>query len=290
MSLQSGFYDVPVKNIDDDFRDNYSTTSRDEKYRQDIAFTMGMTFDDTRSVISDSDTLSVVSKDDIEKIIQQRVEEEVRKRVEATMQREESRKAEEAKQLAKKKEKQDLDDFYREIYARQPNLTVDGFQNDTPNNYKRSLPFFKHISSLGEKILFKQTVSMPQGGRELGLFLTNQNVYVLNYNINSGNNECYVLSVYTFNEPLNSKQAKMLYNHLNKHVPFALKTNFNQLIASEGNNFRGYNEWVSRQFEAVVRVIPGSFQNDDWQQLDGFFGVYYNEKTMEIDIFPGKVF
>ena len=142
MSLQSGFYDVPVKNIDDEFRDNYSTTSRDEKYRQDIAFTMGMTFDDTRSVISDSDTLSVVSKDDIEKIIQQRVEEEVRKRVEATMQREESRKAEEAKKLAKQKEKQDLDDFYREIYAKNSNLTLDGFQNDTIN-YKRSLPFFK---------------------------------------------------------------------------------------------------------------------------------------------------
>ena len=289
MSLQSGFYDVPVKNIDDDFRDNYSTTSRDEKYRQDIAFTMGMTFDDTRSVISDSDTLSVVSKDDIEKIIQQRVEEEVRKRVEATMQREESRKAEEAKKLAKQKEKQDLDDFYREIYAKNSNLTLDGFQNDTIN-YKRSLPFFKHILSLGEKILFRQNVSTPQGGQEIGLFLTNQNVYVLNYNINNGINECYVLSVYTFDEPLNSKQAKMLYNHLNKHVPFAIKTNFNALIEPEGNNFRRYNEWISRQFEAVIRVIPGSFQNDEWKQLDGFFGVYYNEKTTEVNIFPGKLF
>lgn len=220
---------------------------------------------------------------------QLRVEEEVRKRVEATMQREESRKAEEAKQLAKQKEKQELDDFYREIYAREPYLTLDYYKNDTIN-YKRGLPFFKHILSLGEKILFIQQVSTPQHVAEFGLFLTNQNVYVLNYGRNNGDNECYVLSVYTFDEPLNSKQAKMLYNHLNKHVPVAITTNFNQLIGSDVQSYRTYKEWVSRQFEAVIRVIPGSFQNDDWRQLDGFFGVYYNEKTTEVNIFPGKLF
>lgn len=224
--------------------------------------------------------------DDVEKYVQQRIQASS-KGFNANMRHEES---DEAKQLAKQTEKQELDDFYRELYARDPNLTLDAYKNDT-RNYKRGLPFFKHISSLGEKALFIQYITTPQSDQDFGLFLTNQNVYVLNYNINNGKNECYVLSVYTFNEPLNSKQAKMLYNHLNKTVPVGITTNFRQVIGAGGSqNFRWYNEWISRQFEAVIRVIPGSFQNDDWRQLDGFFGVYYNENTMEINIFPGKLF
>jgi hypothetical protein len=225
--------------------------------------------------------------DDVEQYVQQRIQASS-KGFNANMRHEES--DYEAKQLAKQTEKQELDDFYRELYARDPNLTLDAYKNDTIN-YKRSLPFFKHISSLGEKILFIQRVTTPQGGQDFGLFLTNQNVYVLNYNINNEKYECYVLSVYTFDKPLNLKQAKMLYNHLNKTLPVGIKTNFNQVIGTGGGQmFRIYNEWISRQFEEVIRVIPGSFQNDDWRQLDGFFGVYYNEKTMEINIFPGKLF
>ena len=225
--------------------------------------------------------------DDVEKYVQQRIQPSS-KGFNANMRHEES--DDEAKQLAKQTEKQELDDFYRELYAKHPELTLDAYKNDTLN-YKRSLPFFKHISSLGEKALFIQRVNTPQNVSEFGLFLTNQNVYILNYKMNPEENQCYVLSIYTFNEPLNSKQAKMLYNYLNKHVPFVINTNFSQIIGSGGSQmFRWYNEWISRQFEAVIRVIPGSFQNDEWKQLDGFFGVYYNEKTMEINIFPGKLF
>ena len=224
--------------------------------------------------------------DDVEQYVQKRIQSSS-KGFNANMSGEDS--DDEAKQLAKQTEKQELDDFYRELYARDPYLTLDHYKNDT-RNYKRGLPFFKHISSLGEKALFIQYVGTPQGDQDFGLFLTNQNFYVLNYNINNGKNECYVLSVYTFDKPLNLKQAKMLYNHLNKTIPVGIRTNFRSLIGSGGADFRWYNEWISRQFEAVIRVIPGSFQNDEWKQLDGFFGVYYNEKTMEINIFPGKLF
>jgi hypothetical protein len=37
-----------------------------------------------------------------------------------------------------------------------------------------------------------------------------------------------------------------------------------------------------KKFESVIRLIPGSYKNSDWRQLDGFFGMYFNETTMEV--------
>ena len=46
----------------------------------------------------------------------------------------------------------------------------------------------------------------------------------------------------------------------------------------------GVNVW--RKFESIIRLIPGSYQNGDWRQLDGFFGMYFNETTMEVSEVP----
>jgi hypothetical protein len=37
-----------------------------------------------------------------------------------------------------------------------------------------------------------------------------------------------------------------------------------------------------RKFETVIRLIPGGYKNGSWRPLDGFFGVYLDEKTMEL--------
>jgi len=37
-----------------------------------------------------------------------------------------------------------------------------------------------------------------------------------------------------------------------------------------------------RKFETVIRLIPGGYKNGSWRPLDGFFGVYFDEKTMEL--------
>ena len=47
------------------------------------------------------------------------------------------------------------------------------------------------------------------------------------------------------------------------------------------------NESSCRRFESILRLIPGTYQNGPWKQLDGFFGIYYNEDTQELtEFFP----
>ena len=41
-----------------------------------------------------------------------------------------------------------------------------------------------------------------------------------------------------------------------------------------------------KKFESVIRLIPGSYKNGSWRQLDGFFGMYFNETTMEVSEVP----
>ena len=43
-----------------------------------------------------------------------------------------------------------------------------------------------------------------------------------------------------------------------------------------------------KEFESIIRLIPGSYQNGDWRPMDGFFGLYFNENTMEVNEFPGR--
>jgi hypothetical protein len=41
------------------------------------------------------------------------------------------------------------------------------------------------------------------------------------------------------------------------------------------------------QFSSIIQLIPGSYKNGDWKQLDGLFGdLYYNEKTNTLSEFP----
>lgn len=50
------------------------------------------------------------------------------------------------------------------------------------------------------------------------------------------------------------------------------------------------NETSCRRFESILRLIPGSYKNGSWLQLDGFFGVYYRPETNELtEIFPEQV-
>lgn len=42
---------------------------------------------------------------------------------------------------------------------------------------------------------------------------------------------------------------------------------------------------IASKFESVIRLIPGSYQNSSWRQLDGFFGMYYNDATRELSAY-----
>ena len=58
----------------------------------------------------------------------------------------------------------------------------------------------------------------------------------------------------------------------------------------QGISFRGgwqqMHPTMLSNLEAVIRLIPGSYKNGDWRQLNGIFGMYYNEETNELSEFP----
>jgi len=167
--------------------------------------------------------------------------------------------------------------------------------------------FIKQIQKAGEVILYTGGVShidrIPNlaGQYHTSLstmewILTDHNVYAFRYNrkttgidfngkVISG---LLVIPIYTFDKPLNLKQTKMLilllgFNH--SYYPSQFPSRHGSGVLQ---NMRGEDHETVRaldahkKFESVIRLIPGSYQNSDWKQIDGFFGLYYNEKTMEM--------
>ena len=94
----------------------------------------------------------------------------------------------------------------------------------------------------------------------------------------------HYMSLYTFDKPLQLKQIKML-SILKQPTKFH-KSEQKWLHADILTAF-AYNE-APKEFESVIRLIPGSYQNGDWRPMDGFFGLYFNETTMEVNEFPGR--
>ena len=82
--------------------------------------------------------------------------------------------------------------------------------------------------------------------------------------------------MYTFTKPLDLKQSMMMLN-----LSAAMyNCKLNGMIFGTQRN-QGY-AMDPKKFESVIRLIPGSYSNGSWKQLDGFFGAYINEETMEI--------
>jgi hypothetical protein len=83
--------------------------------------------------------------------------------------------------------------------------------------------------------------------------------------------------IYTFSAPLNLKQTQLIFNMLmgdpkKRHPTFYVK--FSTL---------------PEQFEQIIHYIPGSYSNGSWKQLNGFFGIYVNEDTMELLSIPPPI-
>jgi hypothetical protein len=113
------------------------------------------------------------------------------------------------------------------------------------------------------------------------------------------------MPVYTFDQPLNLKQTKLL-SILTSNTDYReaakvelIPKNGTSSILKDLNQFNHGYESLSntklpyleakKKFESVIRCIPGSYKNGDWRPLDGFFGLYLNETTMEINEFPGII-
>jgi len=89
-----------------------------------------------------------------------------------------------------------------------------------------------------------------------------------------------ILSVPKIREGL-SENPNMLPRSLLDRVLYALASNRDCEYVSD---FRISD--ALKKFESVIRLIPGNYTNGRWRQLDGFFGMYFNEDTMEVSEMP----
>ena len=121
------------------------------------------------------------------------------------------------------------------------------------------------------------------GGSNHTYFITNKNVFRVYPCPPTGPILC---AVYTFNSALTKQQIIML----EKGVATDLYGIGSSSIIDRMSDYQKDSELkrmtASKKFESVIRLIPGSYQNGDWRQLDGFFGMYFNETTMEVSEVP----
>ena len=125
--------------------------------------------------------------------------------------------------------------------------------------------------------------------------ITNQHVLRV-----KGNKKLYLCPMYTFRHPLNENGIRtilQLYNEpvLAPHDPWRTSI-INEMMSrnSDHPRYQLYEDprfiMASKSFEFIIRTIPGSYQNGDWRQLHGFFGMYYRLPHSDLSDCPSMAF
>jgi hypothetical protein len=128
------------------------------------------------------------------------------------------------------------------------------------------------ISQRGDIVLLMQSSINGSCYMHSQYIITHKNMYVVtNYGKHAGPDICLL---YTFDSPIEKKYATILE---------ACKRLLSGVVR-RGDNLVDLDR--AKKFESVIRLIPGSYRNGDWRQLDGFFGMYFNETTMEVSEVP----
>jgi hypothetical protein len=154
------------------------------------------------------------------------------------------------------------------------------------------------IIQRGEVILF---LNGEQGGGIVGMryglrmngsglyyltgAITNKHIYHIQTNYETL--EVSAGTIYTFDRSLGKKEITLLENltkvsknYKNQYSGIGICIGF--YMTDQSGSYFG----KQKKFESVIRLIPGSYKNGDWRQLDGFFGMYFNETTMEVSEVP----
>lgn len=127
------------------------------------------------------------------------------------------------------------------------------------------------ISQRGDIVLLVKSNISGSCSMNSQYIITNRHMYVVtNYGKHIGPDMCLL---YTFDSPIGTKHATILE---------ACRHLLNNIVGDTNI----INLHHAKKFESVIRLIPGSYQNGDWRQLDGFFGMYFNETTMEVSEVP----
>ena len=102
----------------------------------------------------------------------------------------------------------------------------------------------------------------------------------------------YASALYSFTNPLNLVHAKILSSIVTTPtISGVLAHPCQSLWNRVCQGFAAIQDMLIsdtrlsdslKKFESIIRLIPGGYKNGDWKQLDGFFGMYFNEATMEV--------
>jgi len=147
-----------------------------------------------------------------------------------------------------------------------------------------------------EMALYNGNVSDISGGPEY--IITNKNVYKVFYRLDkivrhpqTGHVESGLLykisSLYTFESKVSLNDLSLLSSlsstpkYCNQNT-YRLSTMRAMVIGMNTNELDTACFQARKNFETIIRLIPGSYKNGDWKQLDGFYGVYFNPVTKEV--------
>ena len=262
-----------------------------------------------------------LDKERLEMDAKRRAEEEaaaaLRARQEATLRAEQEELA-----VKLQKEKKELDAIFQQFQNHVVRVHDPLYENPSAYTFGKSeKQLLTMIENSGETILSvgfstqtmygnPDAVTIPyQSGiypnvqsRGISLILTNRQLYGVYYNTDKAEycENKYVktlikmnhtmsfqcVSLYQFSEPLNIKYATMLLYILKTQSGTGSCCLWNYVTMLDLTTI-GMNPHVcAKKFESIIRLIPGSYKNGDWKQLDGFFGTYFNETTMEFSEVP----
>ena len=208
----------------------------------------------------------------------ERMETEAKRKAEEDAAMEVTRKREQEEMLARLRMEQEEAHELEETYKRLKETTV----------ARCSAPNIDNTYLRDEIVLFSSRRSDTYGI----YLITNKNVYR-----SLGHTPPHKLGlIYTFNTTLTKTHALLLEQGITSEKTGEGQGNIIDRVRL--HVFGGSAEWDTRRqnaymcvsalkkFESVIRLIPGSYKNGDWRQLDGFFGMYFNETTMEVSEVP----
>ena len=201
---------------------------------------------------------------------------------------------EEARELAEIHKKLALN-WYGNSWCHEQRLAADLAAGDC------GVTFIKKLEAAGEIVLYAvYTETNTSNGtlKALQLLITSQKVYSFQVHTETSrtthtthglclSSGLHYMPVYTFDKPLNLKQTKML-SILKQPTQYKSQSSGGAIIKSMERPIDSAQKLeAQKKFESIIRLIPGSYQNGDWQPMDGFFGLYFNETIMEVNEFPG---
>lgn len=233
----------------------------------------------------------------------ERLETEAKRKVEEEAVREAKRKEEEAAEKEANEMKALYDelhaDFMKDWYEKGLSAIVQFEQSQAFNAYytideKTRYPIVKRNSGLtpegiqlaekyikdGEKKLPMVTSFIEKkillGCKYVQHWLSSQRLYItpkglFTYNLTT-NLWC---PMYLFHKQLSAKDIHILRQIQGTIQGISFHAGWQQVHPMSLSNL-----------EAVIRLIPGGYKNGDWRQLNGIFGMYFNETTMEVSEVP----